>query len=121
MKKAALIFVILIYAFSTTGVAVKADYCCNNLKSVKLVLATDAKDKDGCCGVKYQTFKIKDAHAAVYAIVPPPLHFTFIHTLHLCLQSNDLVYEIADPSSTIHSPPLYKTTPVYISTSVFRI
>jgi len=33
-----------IYAFSVAGVAVKADYCCNYLKSVKLVLADGTKD-----------------------------------------------------------------------------
>ena len=121
MKKATLIFLILIYTFSTTGVAVKADYCCNDLKSVQLVLADGAKDKDGCCKVKYQTFKIKDAHAAADVLVAPALHFTFIHTLYSCFQLNDLVYKITDHFADIHAPPLYQTTPVYIFNCVFRI
>lgn len=121
MKNAALIFLIFIYAFSTTGIAVKADYCCNNLRSVKLILADNAKDKEGCCKVKYQSFKIKDAHAAADILGMPALHFTFIHTLNSFFQTNDLMYEKTNRVVNIHAPPLYRTTPVYISNCVFRI
>ena len=121
MKQAAVIFLVFIYAFSSTGVAVKADYCCNNLKSIKLVLADAAKDKEGCCKVKYQTFKVKDAHAATDVASVPVLHFTFAHSINSCLQVNDLPYEINHHAVNIHAPPLYQTTPVYISNCVFRI
>jgi hypothetical protein len=121
MKQVAIIFLIFIYAFSSTGVAVKADYCCNNLKSIKLVLADAAKDKEGCCKVKYQTFKVKDVHAATDAVSVPVLHFNFIHSINLGLHADDLVYEINHHSVNIHAPPLYQTTPVYISNCVFRI
>ena len=121
MKKVAVIFLIFIYAFSTTGIAVKADYCCNDLKSLKLVLAENAKDKEGCCKVKYQSFKIKDAHAAADILATPALHFTFIHTLNSIFRLNDLVCEQITGFVNIHAPPLYQTTPVYISNCVFRI
>ena len=120
MKKAASIFLIFIYALSTTGFALKSDYCCNNLKSIKLVLADGAKDKGGCCKVKYQTFKVKDAHAAADVLNTPAFHFTFIHALNSYLQVNDSTYDINHPIN-IHAPPLYQTTPVYISNCVFRI
>ncbi len=46
MKKTAIIiFLALTYAASSSGFAVKADYCCNILQSVKLVLAEGAQDK----------------------------------------------------------------------------
>jgi len=121
MKKAALIFLIFIYAFSTTGVAVKADYCCDDLKSVKLILAENAKDKEGCCKVKYQSIKIKDAHAAADILATPALHFTFIHTLNSIFELNDLVYAQSNRFVNIHAPPLYETIPVFISNCVFRI
>jgi hypothetical protein len=120
MRKAVIIFLIFIYASSATGAAVKADYCCNKLKSVKLVLADGAKDKDGCCKVKYQSFKIKDTHSAADVLTAPASHFTFIHTLSL-FQVNDLVHERTNHFVNIHAPPLYSTTPVYISNCVFRI
>jgi hypothetical protein len=120
MKKTAIIFLIFIYAFSVTGVAVKADYCCNHLKSLKLVLADGAKNKEGCCKVKYQAFKIKDVHAAADVASVPVLHYDFIHTFQSSIQINDFVYEANHPVN-LHAPPLITSTPVYISNHVFRI
>ena len=121
MKKAAIIFLLFIYALSATGLAVKADYCCSNLKSVKVVLADGAKDKDGCCKVKYESFKIKDVHAAADILTTPALHFTFIHTLNSFFSTSDLTSANENEFTDIHAPPLYQATPVYISNCVFRI
>src|SRR5438045_5295160 len=82
MKKAAIIFLLFIYALSASGFSVRAAYCCSDLKSVKLVLADGAKDKDGCCKVKYQSFKIKDVHSAADVLTAPASHFIFIQTLN---------------------------------------
>ena len=112
---------IFIYALSATGLAVKANYCCNNLKSVKLLLADGAKDKDGCCKVKYQSFKIKDVHAAADILSTPALHFTFIHTLNSFFATTDDTSSKENEFISIHAPPLYQATPVYISNCVFRI
>src|SRR6478672_1513663 len=106
MKKAAIIFLLFIYASSATGAAVKADYCCNKLKSVKLVLADGAKDKDGCCKVKYQSFKIKDVHAAADILAAPASHFTFIHTLNSFFATIDFASEKDHQFVNIHAPPL---------------
>ena len=121
MKKAALIFLIIVYAFTTAGIAIKADYCCNHLKSVKLVLADDAINKDGCCKVNYQSLKIKDAHAGADILVAPAVPFIFIHTINSYFQVCDPVYEENTLSVNIHPPPLHSTTPVYISNCVLRI
>ena len=121
MKKAVAILLFFIYALSATGLAVKADYCCNNLKSIKIVLAEGAKNKDGCCKVKYETFKVKDAHAAADVVSAPPVHFTFVHTLIACLQFDDLIPETTLPSANVHAPPLISSNPVYLSNCIFRI
>ena len=121
MKKAAAIFVFIIYALSATGVAVKADYCCNNLKSISLVLAYTAKDKEGCCKVKYETFKVKDAHAAADVVSTPAVHFTFVHTLTSCLQFSDIISKTTYHVGNIHAPPLISSSPVYLTNCVFRI
>ena len=121
MKKAAIIFLVFVYAFSTTGVAVKADYCCDHLKSVELVLADGAKDKEGCCKVKYQSFKINDVHAAADVLTAPVLHFAFIETLNASFETNNLSLYRNDQIVNIHAPPLYSSTPVYISNCVFRV
>ena len=121
MKKAAIIFLLFIYALSATGIAVKANYCCSNLKSVKLVLADGAKDKDGCCKVKYESFKIKDVHTAADILTTPALHFTFIHTLNSFFSTSDLTSAKENKFINIHSPPFYQNISAYISNCVFRI
>ena len=121
MKKAASIFLIFIYAFTTTGIAVKADYCCNNLKSVKVVLADGAKSKDGCCTVKYQSLKIKDVHSAANVLDAPAVHFSFTQTLNNFFQATSLVSQTTNHPVNIHAPPLIASAPVYISNCVFRI
>jgi hypothetical protein len=121
MKKAAIIFLLFIYALSATGFAVKADYCCSTLKSVKLILADGAKDKDGCCTVKYQSFKIKDAHSAADVLTAPVAHFTFIHTLNTSPAAVDFSCGEHNEIINIHSPPLHSATPVYIFDYTFRI
>ena len=120
MKKTAIIFLIFIYTFSVTGVAVKADYCCNHLKSIKLVLADVVKNKEGCCKEKYQTFKVKDVHAAANVAGVPVLHYDFIHTFQSSIQIIDFAYD-ANHSVNIHAPPLITSAPFYISNCVFRI
>jgi hypothetical protein len=62
MKRTALIFLLFMYASSTTGISVEGFYCCEKLKSVKVRLADYGKDKEGCCKLKYQTLKIRDTH-----------------------------------------------------------
>jgi hypothetical protein len=121
MKKTATILIIFLYALSSTGFALKADYCCNKLQSLKLILSDYSKDKDGCCKEKYQTFKVKDAHAAADVVNTPAAHVTFIHALSSCIDAIDLSYEVNHHFVNIHAPPLYPTTPVYISNCVFRI
>jgi len=121
MKKTALIFLVFIYAFTTTGVAVKGDYCCNNLESVKLVLADGAKDKEGCCKVKYQSLQIKDAHAGADIVTTPALPCMYIYTCNYCFPATGLACEKSDLLVNIHAPPLHTVIPVYISNCVFRI
>ena len=121
MKKIAAIFLVFIYALSTTGFALKADYCCNHLTSVKIVLADDAKNKEGCCSVKYQSFKVKDAHAASDVVTAPLIHCDFTHILSSQSEIATLSFSKNHQHVNIHAPPLLSSVPVYISNCVFRI
>jgi len=121
MKKAALIFLIFIYALSSTGVALTADYCCNKLQSLKLTLSDYSKDKGVCCKEKSQSFKVKDTHAAADILIAPAINFTFIHMLNYSFQAINLAYERSNHFANIHAPPLSPATPDYISNCVFRI
>lgn len=121
MKKAAILFLLFVYAFTSTGFAVKGDYCCNNLKSVKLVLADGAKDKEGCCKVKYASFIIKDAHGAADLINVPALSYCYIHTPNSLFQIIQISQQNDNRFINIHAPPLIGSVPVYLSNCIFRI
>lgn len=121
MKKAAIIFLAFVYVFSTTGIALKADYCCDKLQSVKLILANGAKDKEGCCKVKYQSIKINDVHAASDVVTAPALAYSFIHTADFFFELNHINPKNNRQLINIHAPPLHAATPVYLSNCVFRI
>ena len=120
MKKAAIIFLVFIYALSTTGFAMKAEYCCNRLKSVKLVLADGAKDKEGCCKIKFQSFKVNDSHAAADVMHAPVMPVVFLPPPHFNFELNNAVHETHLAGINIHAPPLI-TIPSYLSNCVFRI
>ncbi len=121
MKKATILFLLFIYAFTSTGFAVKGDYCCNTLKSVKLVLADGAKDKEGCCKVKFESFKVKDAHDAAVIMNAPALTCSYIQTLNSFFQTNGISQQNDNRFINIHAPPLISSVPVYISNCIFRI
>ena len=122
MKKAAIIiFLALTYAVSSTGLAVKADYCCDILQSLKLVLAHGAENKEGCCKVKYQSLKVNDTHAAADIVKAPTSTFTFIDVLRYSFELNNLAEETNTRFISIHAPPLISSAPVYISNCIFRI
>jgi hypothetical protein len=121
MKKAAVIFLVFLYGFSTTGIAVKGDYCCDKLKSVTLVLADNAKDKNGCCGVKYQSLKVNDVHAAAHIVSAPASWFILIDVLNNIYTIDIIAHQYQHSFVNVHAPPLITSTPVYISNCVFRI
>lgn len=121
MKRLVTILLTFIYALSSTGFAVKADYCCQKLQSVQLILAEGLKDEDGCCKVKYQSLKVNDTHAAAELAAAPVLPFTFLHT---SFYSPGFLHPASSNNSSavsIHAPPLVATSPAYISNCVFRI
>ena len=121
MKRITLIFLIFVYAFSTTGVSLKAFYCCGKLQSLKPVLTEAGKNTEGCCKTTYQSFKVKDTHTATGAFEAPVVHQATINFLASIFQ------EIAPLSTQTpgviddHAPPLFGGVPVYISACVYRI
>ncbi|HYJ63674.1 MAG TPA: hypothetical protein VEV62_08015 [Parafilimonas sp.] len=121
MKNSASIFLIFIYTLCSTGVAIKADYCCSKLQSLKLTLSDYSEDKGTCCKEKYESFKIKDIHAAAAIIVAPATYFIFIHTLNYSFQAINMTHERNNHFENIHAPPSAPAIPNYIFNCVFRI
>ena len=120
MKRVTLIFLIFIYAFSTTGISLKAFYCCGKLQSVKFTLADSGKDTEGCCKAKYQSFKVKDTHAATDILTIPALPQIAINSVPIFQ-----VLSLFSTGTTVllngRPPPLYNGVPLYISNCIYRI
>ena len=121
MKKAAVIFFVFIYAFSTTGVSLEGFYCCGKLKSVKLRLAGDLNSSDGCCKTTYQSFKIKDTHIAAEQVAAPSLTYTHVYFYIADIKIPSLASAHALDRSNDHAPPLHNGIPLYISDCIYRI
>jgi hypothetical protein len=66
MRKAIAILLILFYIISSSGVAIKAHYCCGKLKSLNLVLNSneDRECKKRCCSDRLAFYKVDDTERA---------------------------------------------------------
>lgn len=120
MKKVVLIFLVVIYAFSTTGISLRGFYCCGKLASVKFTLAEYGKGNGDCCKTTYQSYKIRDEHIVAEAISTPVLNYALINSF------NSFRYIPAFFSKQVvgtvnHAPPLFYGVPAYISECVYRI
>lgn len=74
MRKAAAILALLLYILSSSGVAIKAHYCCGKLKSINLVLNSgDEKDcSKKCCWDKLAFYKVDDTENSTSTITFSP-------------------------------------------------
>lgn len=128
MKKAVLILLILIYSLSSFGVTFKEFYCCGKLKSFSVTLAEieknnsgKGKKEDGCCKTDYQCFKVKDTHVAASHINAPLIFYTDLQICFPSFHGNILIAHSVTVANVTHSPPLYRSTSIYLSNGVFRI
>ncbi len=128
MKKPALILLLIIYSMTTFGVGLKEFYCCGKLKSVSVFIvdtgiANCSKGglEDGCCKLKFKSFKVKDNHFA--SVLPEvPLKYNvellFYSTIYEPFLFTSQQVDVINGSN---SPPLHKGIPIYIFNRVFRI
>ena len=120
MKKAALIFLVLVYAFSTTGISLRGFYCCGKLESVKFTLAEYGKGNGDCCKTTYQSYKIRDEHIVAEAISTPVLNYALINSFNSC-RYTPAFFSKQVVGTVNHAPPLFYGVPAYISDCVYRI
>ncbi|MCW3126427.1 MAG: hypothetical protein JWO03_2085 [Bacteroidetes bacterium] len=74
MRKVVAILLLMLYIISSSGVAIKAHYCCGKLQSLNLVLnSSEEKDcKKGCCSDRLAFYKIDDTQSASTVITFSP-------------------------------------------------
>jgi hypothetical protein len=128
MKKAFLIFLVLIYSMSAFGVSLKEFYCCGKLESISVTFAGAKKDKcskddntDLCCKTKFHVLKVKDTHVAPADLSLPFKYCT--EQLPLATSYDELHFNFSEVKITngSHAPPVKKAVPIYIYNCVFRV
>ena len=128
MKKAALIFLVCIYAISIFGFGVKQFYCCGRLKSITISLIQDANlkyskdnEKRGCCDNKYQFFKVKDNHITADQVGSLVKCYIDLHPYTPLFREITFASQKISVSYRSNAPPLHTGVPLYIYNCIFRI
>ena len=126
MKKLAVILIMLLYGFTSTGMTLQLHYCCGKLKSVEL-FATEKKDcgmshKMGskpCCETKafagsQKSDQLLQVQAINLMVAPADIPAPVAHTAEIILPET-ISYVASDTS------PPQASTPIFIRNCVFRI
>ncbi len=125
MRKAAAILALLLYILSSSGVAIKAHYCCGKLKSVNLVLnSADEKEcNKKCCWDKLAFYKVDDTENATSTITFSPsldkIFYQVSYIVKTCIEPYPTTTCISGLVCENAPPPAQKD--IRISIRVFRI
>ena len=126
MRKAAAIILLLFYIISSSGVAVKAHYCCGKLKSLNLVLHSDEKKdcSDRCCWDRLAFYKVDDTENSTSTITFSPsfdkIFYQVSYIVKTCIEpypATTCVSSLAYNNDS--SPPAERD--IQIEIRVFRI
>jgi hypothetical protein len=122
MKRSALILLTAIYLLSLVGIGVNRFYCCGKLASVTLTYASaDHTDKDNCCKHESKSFKIKDSHVTVNALILNQLIPTILPVSNYLI-ADDLLMEQANHTNyQANAPPDNPAVPIYTINCSYRI
>lgn len=130
MKKLAIIFFVLLYVVSTSGLTINYFYCCGKLKEISFLsnhtnfnkTCKGNKAIPGCCDTKATFLKIKDDHSPSqeFKVTPSNYLTNLFGITHITIQSFFSLNESALYAYT-HAPPLERKHPIYLSVCNFRI
>jgi len=124
LKKIVIIFLLMVYGLSSSGMTLQFHYCCGKLKSIQLSAVTEKQCgmkhsmfNKPCCNDKQVEFKLKGDQKSEQAkfvfFVPPCPEKPEVFLIFQPVSSASLIPEIFTP------PPL--TNPLYILHCVYRI
>lgn len=130
MKKAAAIFFLIIYGFTSIGATVHIHYCMNELAGWSLLKTKTEKcgkcgmekeSDDGCCKDVHKQIQLKDSHKKVDSSPG----FSDFNALSILPQTNFIINTPDSftpvPGLVIHPPPLINLPGLYILNCVFLI
>ena len=126
MRKSVAILLLVLYIVSSSGVAIKAHYCCGKLKSINLVL--DSSSDRTCSNTKKVSKDCcRDKVATSHVSVDQKVSITSGHSLKDVLNCVTIVshgffqaYDDADTTSVCTSPPTAQRD-IYLSIRVLRV
>ena len=121
-----ILFFVLIYSVTSTGLSVKAHYCCGELKSVSLFTPRSCCGKSekskGCCHDETKYFKVKDSQLQIdkFAEIQPLLVIIEPIEFHFLIRT-DVPKDRTSYSRIYDPPPLHVKTPIFIKNRVLII
>ncbi len=125
-KLVILALVVLIYSVASTGLLVKAHYCCGDLKSISLVTPKSCCGKSekskGCCHNETKYFKVKDKQIQGDESFNESPALAAMLPIEFNIHSNTVFSEKEISGSKIYDPPpLHLKTPLFIRNRVLII
>lgn len=130
MKKSVAILLLLIYIISTSGVAIRAHYCCGKLKSINLVLDSYSDKKESCHGLNLAKDCCKDkvATSTISSDQKAPNSIISDNSLKDVLDCVSAVshgffeaYDDADTCATAYVSPSHSGQGIYLTIKVLRV
>ncbi|MBS1686538.1 MAG: hypothetical protein JSS76_17500 [Bacteroidetes bacterium] len=125
MRKAAAILVLILYILSSSGVAVKAHYCCGKLKSLNLVLNSDEERNCSkkCCRDKLAFYKVSDTENSTSIITFNPsfdkIFYQVSYIVKTCIEPYPTTPVVSELACASDPPPAHRD--ILASIRVFRI
>lgn len=127
-KRIAILFLLLIYAVSSSGIGINRFYCCGKLKSVHFVLLHEqgtkcikGNGKKGCCETTYHTLKLKENHVVSET---PSLEAKYFITVPILIPTIEISWSSLQPqdfANACHAPPPLNNISLYILHCTYRI
>lgn len=130
MRKSIAILLLVVYIISTSGVAIRAHYCCGKLKSINLVLDSSS-DKDKTCNNKKVTKDCCKDKVASHTIISDQKASSSIISDNSLKDMLDCVsvvshgffeaYDDSDTCSTAYVSPPSSGQDIYLAIRVLRV
>ena len=130
MRKSVAILLLVVYIISTSGVAIRAHYCCGKLKSINLVLDSSAeKEKPcggkrfakDCCKDKVATNTITEDQKASTSVISDNSFKDVLNCVSVLSHGFFEAYDDADTIPTAYVSPPSSVQDIYIAIRVLRV
>ena len=131
MRKSVAILLLVVYIIASSGVAIRAHYCCGHLKSINLVLDGSSSEKSApstktmmskdCCKDKVATNTISDDQKPSTSVISDNSFKDVLNCVSIVSHGFFEAYDDADTTSTAYISPPSSSRDICIAIRVLRV